>query len=80
MKQHRSDLKARRIYGQGAPAALGAPGSVPAGGIIFHRNRLYRVGKAFKGEYVALRPTRRHGLGEVLYGKQKIAQIDLQNQ
>lgn len=53
---------------------------VQDGGIIFYRNREYRVGKAFKGEYVALRPTRHDGLWEVFFCNQRIAQIDFKNQ
>ncbi|MFZ5448444.1 MAG: IS481 family transposase [Thermodesulfobacteriota bacterium] len=53
---------------------------VQAGGVIFYRNREFRVGKAFRGEYVALRPTRYDGLWEVFFCNQKIAQIDFKNQ
>jgi transposase InsO family protein len=50
---------------------------VVEGGYIFYRNREYRIGKAFKGEYVALRPTLIDGILEVFYGNHKIAQINL---
>jgi transposase InsO family protein len=47
------------------------------GGCIFYRNREYRISKAFKGEYVALRPTLKDGVMDVFFGNHKIAQINL---
>lgn len=48
-----------------------------AGGVISFHNREYRLSKAFRGEYVALRPTQTDGLREVFFCNQKIDQIDL---
>jgi transposase InsO family protein len=50
---------------------------VVEGGYIFYRNREYRIGKAFKGELLALRPTLADGIMDVFFGDHKIAQIDL---
>lgn len=46
------------------------------GGQITFRNREYRVGQAFRGYPVGLRPTERAGLLEVYFGTQRIAWID----
>jgi len=46
------------------------------GGQISFRNREYRVGQAFRGYPVGLRPTERAGLLEVYFGTQRIAWID----
>jgi transposase InsO family protein len=50
---------------------------VQANGWISFRNREYRLSKAFRGEYVALRPTQTDGLWEAFFCNQKIDQIDL---
>jgi transposase InsO family protein len=47
------------------------------GGYIFYRNQKYRIGKAFKGQYVALRATLTDGVMDVFFGNHKIAQINL---
>jgi len=46
------------------------------GRISFH-NRSFRVGKAFRGESVALRPTITDGLWEVFFAEHRIARINL---
>jgi len=50
---------------------------VQAGGWISYRNHGYRISKAFKGEYVALRPMNMEGVMNVFFCNQSIAQIDL---
>lgn len=52
---------------------------VVEGGFIFFRNRAYRIGKAFTGEHVALRPTLTDGIIDVYFGTHKIAQINLRD-
>lgn len=44
---------------------------------IFYRNRRFRIGHAFVGEYVALRPAPQEGVMDVFYCHQKIRTIDL---
>jgi transposase InsO family protein len=46
-------------------------------GKIFFQNRRFRVGKAFRHQPVALRPTDTDGIFHVFFCKQKVAQIDL---
>lgn len=46
-------------------------------GEIRHRGREWRVGKAFRGQPVALRPTAVDGVMEVFFCHQRIASIDL---
>lgn len=46
------------------------------GGQIRYRHREYRVGKAFRGYAVGLRPTARDGVLDVYFGTQRIAWID----
>jgi transposase InsO family protein len=46
-------------------------------GEITFRNRSFRMGKAFRGETVALRPTVTDGLWEVYFGQHRIARINL---
>lgn len=50
---------------------------VQANGWISFYNREYRLSKAFRGEYVALRPTQTDGLWEAFFCNQMIDQIDL---
>jgi hypothetical protein len=50
---------------------------VDASGKISFRNRSFRVGKAFRHNPVALRPTQTEGVYEVFYCSQKVAQISL---
>jgi transposase InsO family protein len=46
-------------------------------GVISFRNREFKVGGAFRGHHVALRPTVTEGLFDVFFLHHKIAQIDL---
>ena len=48
-------------------------------GIISYRNKEYRLGKAFYGQYVALRPTTTEGVFDVFYCNQKIKQLDVRH-
>lgn len=50
-----------------------------AGKISFH-NRSFRIGKAFRQQRVALRPTDQDGLFDVFFCQQSIKQIDLRSQ
>ena len=50
---------------------------VQAEGKIHFRGRVFRVGKAFRGYPVALRPTLTDGVWNVLFCHHKVAQIDL---
>jgi transposase InsO family protein len=47
------------------------------GGKISFSNREFRVGKGFKGQYIALRPTQTDGILDVYFCNQKIKQIHL---
>ena len=49
---------------------------VQALGYISFRGREYRLSKAFRGETVALRPTRQDGVWEVFFGPHRLGQID----
>ena len=53
---------------------------VCAAGRISYRNRAYRIGKAFIGEPVALRPSSADGKLQVYYCHQRIAEIDLREE
>jgi transposase InsO family protein len=46
-------------------------------GTISFRNREFRLGKAFRGHPVALRPTTQDGVYEVYFATHRISQIDL---
>ncbi len=50
---------------------------VQAQGIIWVKGREYKVGKAFRGLPVALRPTREDGVSDVFFLTHNIAQNDL---
>lgn len=50
---------------------------VDATGRIYFRNRSFRVGKAFRHNPVALRPTQADGQYDVIFCDQKVAQISL---
>jgi transposase InsO family protein len=52
---------------------------VQADGSISYRQQELRVGKAFRGELVALRPTSSDGVWEVVFCSQRITKIDLKN-
>ena len=51
---------------------------VDQGRISFHSRRL-RVGKAFNGEYVALRPTQIDGVYDVMFCNHKIDELDVRS-
>lgn len=53
---------------------------VCAAGRICFKGGDYRIGKAFIGERVALRPTTTDGLMEIYYSHQRVAEIDLRVQ
>jgi len=53
---------------------------VCAAGRICYRGGDYRIGKAFIGERVAVRPTTTDGMMEVYYCHQRVAEIDLRVQ
>jgi len=65
------------------PAIIYGPGDlvrkVSVIGKITFRNRSFRVGKAFRGEAVALRPTVNDGLWEVYFGQHRIGRINLRD-
>jgi len=70
-----------RSFPERLPAIEYGPGDVvrkvyETGRISFH-NRFFRLGKAFRGEAVALRPTVTDGLWEVYFGQHRIARINL---
>ena len=48
-------------------------------GKITYHNREYRISKAFRGQYVALRPTTFDDVFDVFFCNQKISQLDLRN-
>lgn len=50
---------------------------VQTDGKISFRNREFRIGKAFRGYRVALRPTTQDGVFEVYFASHRISQIDL---
>ena len=52
---------------------------VAEGGELSYRNRTFRVGKAFRGYPVALRPTLVDGVLDVFFCHQKVAQINLRD-
>lgn len=52
---------------------------VQANGWISYQNKEYRIPKAFRGEYVALRPTNEDGILDVFFCNQRVAKIDLRD-
>lgn len=52
---------------------------VQGGGVISFQGRRLRVGKAFIGEVVALRPTEEDGAWNVYYNKQRVGRVDLRS-
>ena len=50
---------------------------VDQGGRISFRNRIYRIGKAFRHPIVARRPSEEEGKWDVFFGHQRVAPIDL---
>lgn len=53
---------------------------VQSNGMIYYKNKEYRVSKAFSGYHVALRPTPTDGVFNVFFCQQKVAKIDLKVQ
>jgi len=53
---------------------------VQTDGKISFRNREFRIGKAFRGYPVALRPTTQDGVYEVYFATHRITQIDLRHE
>ena len=72
-----------RSYQETLPPIDYAPGDivrkVQDRGRIGFRGRVYRVGRAFVGEPVALRPSAEDGVWEVYYCAQQVTQIDLRD-
>jgi transposase InsO family protein len=72
-----------RSYPENLPPIQYGPGDqirkVQYGGWISFRNRPYRISRAFRGEYVALRPTATDGLFDIFFCNQKIDQINLKH-
>ena len=70
-----------RSFPEKLPELEYAPGDivrkVQDKGILNYRSREYKVGKAFVGQHLALRPTLEDGILEVLYGWHTIGRIDL---
>jgi transposase InsO family protein len=70
-----------RCFPEVLPAIEYAPGDqtrkVDSDGFISFRNRPWRIGKAFRGELVALRPTTEDGVFSVHYCSHRIAKLDL---
>jgi transposase InsO family protein len=52
---------------------------VQSDGRVYFRGRGFRVGKAFRGHHLALRPTVTEGLFDVFFSHHKVAQINLNN-
>lgn len=52
---------------------------VQASGEIYFRGRELKVGRAFRGEAVALRPTEAEGVLDVYYAQQRIGRVDLRS-
>jgi len=50
---------------------------VQQGGAIYFNNRIFKVGKAFVGQPLALRPTMTEGWYQVFFGGYQIKQLDL---
>lgn len=73
-----------RPFPESLPPIVYEPGDIlrkvdEAGKISFH-NRIFRVGKAFRHQPVALRPTLTDGDFEVIFCQQKVARISLREE
>ncbi len=53
---------------------------VGAAGEVWFRGSAYKVGRAFTGERVAVRPTTTDGMMNVFYCHQRVAEIDLSHE
>jgi transposase InsO family protein len=73
--------QSRRLFPETLPELDYGPGAivrkVQEGGEIWFRNRAWRVGGAFFGHPVALRPTTTDGVYDIVFCQQKVAAIDL---
>jgi transposase InsO family protein len=73
-----------RPFPEAPPPVEYGPGDavrkVSAEGCVSFRGRPWRVGRAFVGEPVALRPTLNDGKMDVFYCHQRVAEIDLRSQ
>ena len=72
-----------RTYPEGLPPVDYGPGDevrqVNPNGQISFRSRRFKVGKAFEGHPVALRPTTTEGEWEVYFCHQKIRTLNLED-
>src|SRR5262249_39935494 len=70
-----------RPYSEGLPPIEYAPDDhvrkVSSDGFIYFKNKAWRFSKAFRGEYIALRPTIEDGRFDVHYCAHRIASLDL---
>jgi len=70
-----------RAFPEVLPAIEYAPGDqvrkVDSGGFISFKNQAWRISKAFRGQYVALRPTDEDAVFDVHYCAHRIATLDL---
>ena len=70
-----------RTFPEALPAPRYGPGDqvrkVQQGGLVSYRGREFRVGPAFTGHPVALRPADADGLVAVFFCHQRVANIDL---
>jgi transposase InsO family protein len=70
-----------RSFPESLPAIEYAPGDqvrkVDSGGFISFKNRTWRIGKAFRGQFVALRPTSEDGVFSLHYCSHQVATLDL---
>lgn len=72
-----------RSFPETLPPIVYGPGDqvrkVQAEGWLSFRGQDFRLGRAFRGELVALRPTSSDGVWEVVFCNQRITKIDLKN-
>ncbi len=70
-----------RVFPEVLPPIEYGPGDtvrkVQQGGELHYRNRVFKVGKAFRGDPVAVRPTQHDGLLDVYFCTQRIAWLDM---
>lgn len=70
-----------RAFPETLPPVEYSPGdhvrSVQDGGFVSYLGREFRVGKAFQGERVAIRPTTVDGILDVYFCDQKVSKINL---
>ena len=70
-----------RSFPETLPAIEYGPGDairrVQAGGKIYFKNRVFRIGKPFRGQPVALRATTKDGVWDVYFCHQRISKVDI---